>query len=74
MTANITCFKFFNFIWQSVRINYETSNLKLHVIVYALCLSVNWNMGRGVYSSMTFDSIPPPLLGFAYLPHKIIPS
>ena len=23
---------------------------------------------------MTFDSIPPPLFGFDYLPHKIIPT
>ena len=27
---------------------------------------------RGVYSSMTFDSIPLPLFGFDYLPHEII--
>ena len=31
---------------------------------------------KGVYSSMTFDSLPPPplLFGFDYLPHKIIPN
>ena len=30
-----------------IRINDETSNLKVHQIVYALCLSVSWNMGEG---------------------------
>ena len=30
-----------------VRINYETSNLKVHQTVYALYSSVNWNMGGG---------------------------
>ena len=29
---------------------------------------------QGVYSSMTFDSIPPLLFVFDYLPHKITPN
>ena len=44
--------------------------------VHFTCLMEGKGGGtRGVYSSMTFDSIPPPpLFGSDYLPHKIIPN
>ena len=35
-----------------VRINYETSNLKVHQIVYALCSSVKYGGGGAVLSRL----------------------